>query len=194
MAWRCGVKTEAMLIRPLRSWREDPNTWDPAAERIHGISPRELVDGGRPAGEVVLAFDQARSGKSIVSDTGRDGVDARWLRKLYQAARKPRYPAIARADPSHFWWPFMQEAGLSTEALEAVREIAPQASHRAAEDAARPAWIVAVMATLADMASNGGKAADLAALGRSPRDLVDLLGDRLPKAPNDWDYRPMPGM
>jgi putative transposase len=36
--------------------------------------------------------------------------------------------------------------------------------------------------------------ADVAALGRSPRDLVDLLGDRLPKAPNDWDYRPMPGV
>ena len=187
------VKTEAMLIRPLRAWMEDPKTWDPAAERIHGISRRELVDSGRPAGEVALAFDQARAGKSIVSDTGHDGVDARWLRKLCQAARKPRYPAVARVDPSHFWWP-VQESGLGPDGFEAVRQIAPQASHRAAEDAARPAWILAVMATLADMASNGGKAAQVAALGRLPRDLVDLLGDRLPKAPNDWDYRPIPGI
>jgi hypothetical protein len=104
------MKAEAMLIRPLRSWHEDPNVWDLAAERIHGISRRELVEFGRPAGEVTLAFDEARAGKSIITDTGRDKVDARWLRRLYHAARKPRDPGFARVRPADLWHPFMQEA------------------------------------------------------------------------------------
>lgn len=187
------VRAEAMLIRPSRSWREGPNMWDPAAEAIHGIARSELLDAGQAPAEVVLAFDRARKGKLLVSDTGPGGVDARWLRKPYEAASESRYPIIAEVDPADLCAAVLEVVRLAPAALDALLEIAPQASHRAAEDAARSAWIVATLVTLADMASPGGRAAEVAALGHSPRALVELLGDRLPKAPDEWEYRPMPG-
>jgi hypothetical protein len=180
------------FIRPLPDWFEDQNVWDPAAERIHGITREELLHSDLAPAEVAFVFDRARAGRVLACDTGRAGLDRQWLRYLYQAARRSRMPAIAEAMPSDFAGMLARDACIGPDTVEALFEIAPQISHRAAEDAAHWAWIVAALATLADISAR--PAGGGAALGRAPRDIIEMLSDCMPAAPDEVQYRSMPGL
>lgn len=83
------ISSEAHLIRPMEEWL-DPALWSVEAERIHGITLRNLIDMGRPADNVAARVLEALDQPDllIVADSIFDG---RWLQDLLAAAN--------RADP-----------------------------------------------------------------------------------------------
>jgi hypothetical protein len=72
--------TRSWLIRPEPAWLEG-GKWDPAAERLHGISPAMLEADGRPADEVRRGLRAAVEGHSVLTD-GASG-DSYWLSVLF---------------------------------------------------------------------------------------------------------------
>lgn len=72
----------SVLIAPPRVWGAD--RWDPAAERLHGISRPWLLKNGVTPAEALVAFEEATRGLVLVSDA--PGQDGHWLRMLTAAA------------------------------------------------------------------------------------------------------------
>ena len=85
--WDLGaeaISTWSTLIRPIGCWRDDPDRWwDPVAEGIHGISPRELDAGLHPRDALAAANARVPGG---VAHCDGGGFDEQFLRRLVDAA------------------------------------------------------------------------------------------------------------
>ncbi|MES2032587.1 MAG: hypothetical protein V4466_00300 [Pseudomonadota bacterium] len=79
-----GEVLVSALIQPHPTW--SGMAWDPAAERLHGVSRDQLAAEGRPAFEVIMDLNHAARGMRVVSDSGLDEV---WLQRLYAATGVP---------------------------------------------------------------------------------------------------------
>lgn len=82
-----SMDPKSHLIRPTEYWASEEwmsTAWDPASERIHGLSFERLMDEGldvRTSAECIL---EAYADKFLVSDN--PAFDAIWLSRLFQAA------------------------------------------------------------------------------------------------------------
>ena len=73
-------ETFCSLIRPTAEWTH----WDPAAERIHHISPQTLRSHGRKVGDVAALLNARLDGTTVYSDAWLH--DYTWLAALFEAA------------------------------------------------------------------------------------------------------------
>jgi hypothetical protein len=76
------VVSESHLIQPPESWPVK-ESWDRAAERLHGITLAQLECEGRPVWEVATRMNAALRGRELYSDAPQD---ENWLRLLFEAA------------------------------------------------------------------------------------------------------------
>lgn len=74
-----------MLIRPEAEW----SGWDPAAERLHGISREQLLRNGRGVAEVARRLNRSLAGITLYSDAW--GNDQSWLALLFECAGIPAH-------------------------------------------------------------------------------------------------------
>jgi hypothetical protein len=72
--------SDCMLIRPEPDWQ----SWDPEAERLHGIDREQLVQHGRPVREVASQLNRELRGETLYTDAW--GSDLSWLSLLFDAA------------------------------------------------------------------------------------------------------------
>ena len=87
---------EAHLIRPAPDWTD----WDPAAERIHGISQATLQAEGAPAKAVGQRLVESLDGHDIFVTA--PSWDGKWLSALLRAAGLPRRALrVQDADAAH---------------------------------------------------------------------------------------------
>lgn len=78
-----GVLTsEGHLIQPPPGWPIE-ESWDPAAEALHGISLGQLRKHGRPVGEIAQRMNRALGGRELYSDSPLDEV---WLKRIFKEA------------------------------------------------------------------------------------------------------------
>jgi hypothetical protein len=68
------------LVRPMAAWTH----WDPAAERLHGLSREMLLRHGREPAEVAARLNQSLAGESVYTDGWAH--DYTWLAILFDAA------------------------------------------------------------------------------------------------------------
>ena len=61
-----------------------PPVWDPDAEKLHGISLKQLHEQGRPPFEVARRMNDVLAGRELFSDAPAD--DERWLRIIFDEA------------------------------------------------------------------------------------------------------------
>ena len=120
------VETWSSLILPDPAW-DIAAQWDPAAQRVHGITRRDLRDGRDPA--EVLADLNARLERpwQVWCDGGQ--YDRHWLDCLVEAAGIP--PSFELADLA---LPLRQDSALHDCYRDALTGPAP---HRAGPDAER---------------------------------------------------------
>ena len=78
-------RTEEHLIRPAPGWEE----WDPAAERIHGLSRERLAREGEPHDEVARRMVAVLSDHALYASA--PSWDGQWLSRLLRAAGLPRH-------------------------------------------------------------------------------------------------------
>jgi hypothetical protein len=74
--------SESHLIRPPQDWPVK-ESWDGAAERLHGITLCQLRLDGRPVWEVARRMNAALDGRDLFSDAPQDEA---WLRLLFDDA------------------------------------------------------------------------------------------------------------
>ena len=77
------IQSESHLIKPPLHWDMQP-VWDPDAEKLHGISLKELLAHGRPPFEVARRMNEVLTGRELFSDGPAD--DERWLRIIFDEA------------------------------------------------------------------------------------------------------------
>ncbi len=137
-------EVRSWLIRPHPDWRDW--TWDPGAERAHGISRELLEREGLPADQVIDELAAIVSGLEVVSDSESDQL---WLEVLCSAAQ--REPPFAIGSSAHLL-KLLGVAGQTQEnptwqAADAeARRRFPQL-HRARPDAQRGAEIIRLVAS-----------------------------------------------
>jgi hypothetical protein len=74
------------LIRPAAHWTH----WDPSAERVHGLSRREIERNGRPPALVARILNRDLYGCAVYSDGWAH--DSSWLSLLFdEAGVQPRF-------------------------------------------------------------------------------------------------------
>lgn len=88
--------SEACLIRPAPEWTD----WDPAAERVHGLTRERLCLEGAPHDEVARrALDVLAGHRLFVSAPSWDG---KWMSVLLRAAGLPRHALrLLDSDEAH---------------------------------------------------------------------------------------------
>lgn len=72
--------SHCLLIRPQDDWE----SWDPAAEQLHGLSRAQLLLRGLPVRQVAQALNQQLGGMTVYSDAW--GNDQTWLALLFDRA------------------------------------------------------------------------------------------------------------
>jgi len=72
--------TACYLIRPHPDWRH----WDPASERLHGLTRDQLVKFGRPVREVAQSLNRLLEAQTVYSDAW--SYDHGWISRLFDAA------------------------------------------------------------------------------------------------------------
>ena len=77
------IESEAHLIKPPPHW-DLKSLWDPDAEKLHGISLRQLSREGRSPGEIAARMNKVLAGRTLFADSPVD--DERWLQLLFAAA------------------------------------------------------------------------------------------------------------
>ena len=84
-AWRRDgqVRSEGHLIRPTLSWLKSKR-WDPAAERLHGISLERLQAEGMTCREVGAQMNESLAGQVLISDNSEH--DGRRLSQVLEIA------------------------------------------------------------------------------------------------------------
>jgi hypothetical protein len=138
------IELASWLIRPPRAWHDDPETWQAAAEAIHGVPLARLFAEGLPPQEVAGALDVAIGNRPLVSDTGAAGFDAHWLGLLAAAAGEPwasRGWTLSPLRAEEWIANAARKTGLSGARALMLRQTAPTATHAAAEDAVRLTWM-----------------------------------------------------
>lgn len=75
-------EARCMLIQPAEHWTH----WDPAAQRLHGITREDLRRHGYPIRDVVEALNDTLCGRTLYSDGWVH--DYSWLAVLYEAAHR----------------------------------------------------------------------------------------------------------
>lgn len=116
------------LIRPEPQWvRWD---WDPAAERVHGLSQATIVREGQSRAKVARAVARVLKGQHVLSD--HPPYDQLWLARLMQGD-----PGV-RIEPIQEFWRRIVGGGAAGHALIELalahaREVAP-IRHRAGAD------------------------------------------------------------
>jgi hypothetical protein len=89
IAFAADGATRSWLIRPELGWAA-VGIWDPAAERLHGLTRDTLKRDGQPVEEVTVELAAAVAGHAVVSDAAT--ADGYWLQMLYAATgRKPPF-------------------------------------------------------------------------------------------------------
>jgi hypothetical protein len=76
------IVSDGSLILPDPRWNVAAK-WDEAAEQIHGISLKHLMEKGVPALQVAQRLNQALAGLSLYSDSL---FDQKWMGQLFEAA------------------------------------------------------------------------------------------------------------
>jgi hypothetical protein len=87
-------ETASWLIKPIDAWLDWD--WDPAAERIHGITLADALERGRPPLDVLRELAAMARSSRVVSDSG---LDALWLGVLADGARRGVPFEVHGADP-----------------------------------------------------------------------------------------------
>ena len=144
-----ALVSESHLIKPPAEWpvRE---SWDRAAERLHGIAFERLLQDGRPAWEVAQRVNMALNGRELFSDAPQDEA---WLRLLFDAAGCEPAFTIRRTDARVLISQAAVHSGLDEAAYAHAKglaiEMAPR-RHRAEADARHLAvlWHIAALGTL----------------------------------------------
>lgn len=144
------VVSESHLIKPPGDWpvRE---SWDRAAERLHGIALAQLWRDGRPVWEVAQRMNAVLSGRELFSDAPQDET---WLRLLFDAAGFELTFTVRRTDARVLIAQAAADRGLDeaayARAKALVAETAPR-RHRAEADARHLAvfWNIVTRGTLA---------------------------------------------
>src|ERR1700674_5615168 len=77
------IRSEGHLIKPPAHWDMKP-VWNPDAEKLHGITLRQLLRDGRPPLEIAARMNQVLSRRELFSDN--PVFDKRWLRLLFAEA------------------------------------------------------------------------------------------------------------
>jgi len=117
---------KSLLIRPDPAW--PISAWDPAAERLHGISLERLEREGLEASAASAALADALRGYDVYSDA--PDWDAYWMMRLFAAAGR-RMPFVVR-EFSRLMPAIGRDA--KAELLRAADARSPR-RHRAADDA-----------------------------------------------------------
>ncbi|HET9148395.1 MAG TPA: hypothetical protein VFN77_10110 [Acetobacteraceae bacterium] len=139
------VASESHLIKPAEGWlvRE---SWDRAAERLHGITLAQLWRDGRPARDVAQRMNAVLDGRELFSDAPQD---ERWLRLLFDAAGVEPSFTIRRTDARILISQAAGERGLDEAAFSRAKvraaEMAPR-RHRAEADARHLAVLWTIVA------------------------------------------------
>lgn len=90
------VRTWSSLIEPAPPWVRD-GVWFEAAQRIHGISPTDLVGAPRPATVLTALNAMLRNAQTAISDNPK--WEDQWLRRLADAAGgEPRFTVDGLSD------------------------------------------------------------------------------------------------
>lgn len=88
--------SEAHLIKPNPAWRD----WDPAAERVHGLTRERLRREGEPHDEVARRTLSALDGHQLFASA--PSWDGKWMSVLLRGAGLPRHALRLRdADEAH---------------------------------------------------------------------------------------------
>ena len=113
------------LLMPARGW----TSWDPEAEKVHGISRDTVESFGRPVEEVAWRLNQLLRGKTVYSDAW--AFDLSWLGKLFDKIDlQPTFRVAAIEDLLSE----AQKAGWADARAQVVEEL-NLARHRASGDA-----------------------------------------------------------
>lgn len=140
-----AVLSERHLILPADAWRIEA-WWDRAAEKLHGISLRQVRAGGRPAAEIAGRMNEALRGRELFSD---DPHDERWLRQLFAAGGVTPTFALSKVDAKALIATAAAERGIDPDRHERLRTRAAQLEprrHRAEADARRLAILWSLIA------------------------------------------------
>lgn len=93
------LAVESFLIRD-EAWLADPARWDPAAERLHGISKDTLLAEGRCPAEVAARMNATVGARVLLSTNAHH--DARWLTTLFRRAGVTAAFAMAYPEDAFF--------------------------------------------------------------------------------------------
>ena len=137
----CGLDLAAtsFLIRPHVTWTEDD--WSMTAERVHGLTRRQVIAEGIDLTEAAAKLNAACAGKEMISDN--PSFDQGWLSRLFRDAGVVQ--AFALQNASAFEALATGNSGLDASEAEAVREQVGRYyphTHRAAMDARRAAALL----------------------------------------------------
>lgn len=77
------------LVMPARGW----SSWDPEAEKVHGISREVVENHGRPIEEIAWRLNGLLYGQIVYSDAW--SFDMSWLGKLFDKVNMPQKFEIA---------------------------------------------------------------------------------------------------
>jgi len=144
-----ALVSESQLIKPPEEWPVK-ESWDRAAERLHGIALDQLRREGRPVWEVARRMNTALSGLELFSDAPQDEA---WLRLLFDAAGFEPTFTIRRKDARVEISQAAADCGLDEAAYACAKALATEMAprrHRAEADARHLAllWNIVVLGTL----------------------------------------------
>ena len=131
-------ETASWLIKPVDAWLDWD--WDPAAERVHGVTLADALERGRPALDVLRELSAMARSFRVVSDSGLDAV---WLGVLDDGARRGAPFEVHPVGPALDALAFNAEAIAAASAVAASRY--PHL-HRAGPDARHLAEVIRVLA------------------------------------------------
>lgn len=138
------IRLLSWLVQPAPQWLEDQDAWCTTAEQIHGLKLDQLQAAGLAPADVARELDQALFGRTMVADTGPEGMDAFWLGRLADAAGQPwssrRWP-LSGMKSGDWIAAAAQRTGISRMRVAMIIQTAPEVTHAAAEDALREAWM-----------------------------------------------------
>jgi len=89
------IRSNSSLVRVDR-WMDDYLKWDPAAEKITGISRAMVLEQGKPAQEVALWLNAELSGLTTYSDAKRH--DSNWIDQVFKVAGLKRGFKISQVE------------------------------------------------------------------------------------------------
>jgi len=120
------VVSESHLIKPPDDWPVK-ESWDRAAERLHGIALAQLWRDGRPVWEVAQRMNAVLGGRELFSDAPQDET---WLRLLFDAAGFEPTFTIRRTDARVLISQAAADRGLDEAAYARAKALATETAPR----------------------------------------------------------------